>query len=262
MKKAFLSTAAVMAGIILCCAALVSGGVVEEKIGSGRVSGQIGIKGIGPMMDGALFFFDAASGPPPSATRYWRVPNQVVRVDNNARFSAALPEGTYYLGAIERKTGELFGPPQEGDHFFIAQDAKGKPKELTVWKDSIIDLGILNQAQPFKRSSLETRGITSIEGVVRDGNGKGVEGMVVFAFTDKAMFGRPLFVSERSDKNGRYFLRVAGSGKYYLRARSNYGGGPPAMGEPMGVYQQGKPVVTTKGRIVKNANITLYDVGR
>ncbi len=228
---------------------------------TGIITGRIVIKDVGPMMDGTVFFFDEADGPPPSATKYWRVPTQAFGVDENAAFTAVLPAGRYYMGAIERKSGEPLGPPQEGDYFFISQDKKGNPQKYTVKKGATTELGIISGAKPFSQASLAKKGITSIEGTIITGKGEPVEGMMVFAFTTPTMVGRPLFVSERSDTQGKYLLRLYGGGKYYLRARANYGGGPPATDELMGVYKDGKPIVIKRGQKKKGADIAVIKVG-
>ncbi len=259
MEKPFLSSTALIMGLVLCCAAVVH--AEKGETATGTVTGIIGIKSGGPMMNGTIFFVDEKSGPPPSATRYWRVPTHAFRINEQAQFTAVLPEGTYFVGAIERKSGETLGPPQEGDYFFISLDKKGNPKKLTVWKGSTIDLGMVVEAVPFRRETLEKKGITSIQGTIRDDSGKPREGIAVFAFTSPTMLGRPLFVSERSDKNGRYALRLADGGKYYLRARVNYGGGPPSADELMGVYKGGRPVVVTKGQTRKGADIMVTTPG-
>ncbi|OGW45289.1 MAG: hypothetical protein A2078_13930 [Nitrospirae bacterium GWC2_57_9] len=239
--------------------AMVSPATGDDR--SGIVMGVIGIKNGGPMMDGTVFFFDQNSGPPPSATKYWRVPTHFFPIDSEARFSAVLPEGTYYFGAIERNTGETLGPPQEGDFFFISQDEKGRPRKLTVRKGSMTDLGMVVEAVPFKRAMLARKGTTSIEGVIRDRQGKPVEGMAVIGFKSPTMMGLPVFVSERSDKGGRYLLRVDRGGTYYLRARSNYGPGFPAKGELMGVYKDGKPVSVKTSTSRKGINIEVFNFG-
>ncbi len=229
--------------------------------GTARVTGEIGVKGMGPMMNGTVFFIDAASGPPPSATKYWRVPTHAFNVDRNARFIGTLPAGTYYMGAIERTSGEVLGPPLEGDFFFIRQDAKGDPMPLTLWEDSVVDLGTIVEAERFSRASLAQKGITGMEGMIRRVDGSPVEGAIVFAYTTPAMFGRPLFVSERTGKGGKYLLRVASGGTYYIRAREHFGG-PPAVDELIGVHRKGKPVAVKTGRIVKGIDITVDLVGR
>ncbi|MGE5300169.1 MAG: hypothetical protein ACM3MB_04300 [Acidobacteriota bacterium] len=135
--------------------------------------------------------------------KHWRVPTHTFRFDASARFTAKIPEGTYYIGAIERKSGESLGPPQEGDHFFIGRDKNGKPKELTVWPNSVFDLQMLSGAEPFIKATLAQRGITAIQGVIPDYCGQPVEGMLVFAYGTPEMFDRPL--SWASIKTARHW---------------------------------------------------------
>lgn len=84
---------------------------------------------------------------------------------------------------------------------------------------------------------------------------------MVFAFSTPTMVGRPLFVSERSDRDGKYLLRTHRGGNYYLRARANHGGGPPAADEVMGIYKDGKPVVIKTGQLRKGVNISVGRIG-
>jgi hypothetical protein len=258
MRKSVGLILILMMSIIFCM--VVSAGEAPE-VKTGVIIGRMIIKDVGPMMGGTVFFFNEVSGPPPSATRYWRVPTEAVSVDENSLFIAVLPEGNYYMGAIERPAGEALGPPQEGDYFFISQDKKGKPKKYTVRKGTTIDVGVISGAKPFSRASLAKKGITSIEGVILDEKSGPIEGMMVFAFSSPTMVGRPLFVSERSDKDGKYLLRTHGGGKYYLRARANYGGGPPSADEFVGVYNNGKPVVIKTGQLRKGVNIPVARIG-
>lgn len=255
MRRQFLLSPAIILCFVLCCATVAFGQYHRPHVDSGIVAGQVVIKGVGPMLGGSLFLIDAETGPPPSATKYWLVPSHVFLIDENAQFSAEVPEGTYYLGAIERRSPEVLGPPEEGDYFFISQDEKGNPKTLTVWKHSKIDLGILDDAAKFHRSMLEKKDITAIEGVIRDDQGRPVGGMVVFAYPTAVIFGRPLFVSEMSDRDGKFALRVAGGGKYYLAARAGYGGGPPDPDEMIGVYNYGSPITVGTKEVKKGMDM-------
>ena len=85
--------------------------------------------------------------------------------------------------------------------------------------------------------------------------------MLVFAFPSPMMFGRPLFVSERSDKDGKYLLRLYGGGKYYISSRTNYGGGPPTAEQTMGVYAKGQPLTLETGEVKKGIDITVATIG-
>ena len=130
-----------------------------------------------PMSGGRVFFFKDTSGPPPSQEKYWRVPDYIVDIDNNGRFSAVLSEGKYYLGAVKTISGEKIGPPKEGDIFYAGVDERGKQKTYIINQGQETDLGVITGAVPFKRSVVKfTDGITAIEGTVLDIEGKPVEG--------------------------------------------------------------------------------------
>lgn len=225
---------------------------------TGTISGQIMIKGDGPLAGGRVFFFNDASGPPPSREKYWRIPDYVTDTDNSGKFSIELPEGKYYLGAIKTISGGKIGPPAEGDIFYAGTDEQGKPKAYIIKQGLKTDIGVISEAAPFKRSVVKFGdGITAIEGTVLDSAGKPVEGALVFAFLSPAMVGRPLFASDRTGKDGKYILRVHEGGKYYLRVRSVYGGGPPKAGEIIGDYGEKEPVAVTikSGEKIRGVNI-------
>ncbi len=231
----------------------------EVRIGS--IIGQIGINKGGAMSGGKVFFFSEESGPPPSAIKYWRVPTHLFSLDEKGKFEAVLPAGRYYMGASRKLSGERLGPPNEGDLFFMSQDEKGDSKLHTVLPNEVLDLGLISGAEPFSRAKISMEGVTSIAGVIMDKKGSPSEGMMVFAFPTPMMFGRPLYVSERSDAEGRYILRLYEGGIFYLSARAGYGGGPPAADEVMGVYSEGEPVIVETGKTISGVDITVSTVG-
>ena len=254
MKKSFACALVFIMSVMVVTAAVVQGG--ENKSKAGIVTGQLAIDGVGPMLGGAVIFFDVAAGPPPSPANYWRVPTYVFKVDDNAEFKAELPAGEYYIGAIEKRSGEPIEPPQEGEYFFISHNRSGKPWSITVRKHTTLALGLSIAAKPFSRASLAVKGITALEGTIRNDLGAPVEGILVFAFSSRSMNGKPLFVSERSDKEGRYQLRLSGGGKYYLRAQATYGD-PPATAELRGVYKEGRAVPVKTGVVTNGIDITV-----
>jgi hypothetical protein len=232
--------------------------VSGQEIKTGTITGQLMTKGGAPLSGGQAFLFNDASGPPPSAEKYWRIPDYVTRIDDQGKFSLDLPEGKYYLGAIKRVSSEKIGPPKEGDYFFASTDDKGLPMSYLVENGRKNDIGTISEAIPFQKSASKPGvEITSIEGTILDTEGNPVEGALVFAHTARTMVGKPLFASERSGKDGHYTLRVHDSGRYYLRVRSVYGGGPPAIGDIIGVYGEKEPlaVSTRKGEKVQGVNI-------
>lgn len=239
--------------IFLMCAA-----ASAQDVKIGTLTGQIMIKGNGPMAGGLVFVFNDASGPPPSVDKYWRVPDNVVKINAEGKFSADLPAGKYYLGAKKAMAGKDIGPPQEGDLFYTFSGGKGMPKAYTVEEGKKTDVGVIAEATPFRKELVKfDDGITAIEGVIIDGNNTPVQGALVFVYISSSMVGRPLFASEKTGKDGRYILRVHEGGSYYLRVRSLYGGGPPAAGEIIGAYGTTEPVAVTVKTGEKVKDITI-----
>jgi hypothetical protein len=213
-------------------------------------------KGGAPLEGGLAFFFNKASGPPPLPDKYWRVPDEIAELDADGRFATELLEGTYYLGAIKRMASKDVGPPNEGDLYLIINNLPEKQRTITVKAGVAQDVGTIAEAIPY-RKSFATEGITGIEGVVADPEGKPVPGVFVFAFLTPAMVGRPLFVSEKTGVDGKFLLRLAKEGSYYLKVKELYGGGPPRQGGIIGGYGEDAPkaVEVKGGSIVKGIKI-------
>jgi hypothetical protein len=228
-----------------------------QEINKSWVRGKLMIKDGGPMGNGLVYFFNAETGPIPNPDKYWRVPDEITQINDNGEFSMELREGKYYMGAIKRVSGKKeVGPPLIGDYFFISSDEKGTPKLYVVKKGEDINVGTISEATPFKGWSKDN--ITAIEGRVFINDGKPVEGALVFGYVLPTMVGKPDFVSERSDKDGKYILRVPEGGSYYLMARDIYGGGPPVEGSIMGVYgSKAVPIAVTvkTGESIKGIDI-------
>ena len=212
--------------------------VSAQEIKKGIISGKLMIKDGGPMGEGLVHFFNAETGPIPDPDKYWRVPDYITDIKENGEFTTELNEGKYYVGAIKRVSGKKeIGPPMIGDFFFISKDEKGNPKLYSVKKGEDISTGTISEAILFKGWVIKDK-ITAIEGRVLIDDGKPVEGALVFAYSLSAMSDRPEFVSDRTDKDGKFTLRVYEGGNYYLRARDLYGGGPPATGGIIGTYRK------------------------
>ncbi len=224
----------------------------------GRITGTMMLQKGGPMANGTVFLFKDSSGPPPIPERYWRVPDEIVSADAAGKFSAEVLEGTYYLGATKRISGNELGALNDGDYFLINRDEKGNPKSYVVKGGETTDVGTISSVVPFNRAKyMKQEGITVIEGTVTDASGKPVERALVFAFVSPTMVGKPLFVSDRTGKDGKFFLRVDKGGMYYLKSREVYGGGAPKVGEIIGGYGERKaePVKVETGRTVKGIDL-------
>ncbi len=227
-----------------------------EEVEIGWISGQLMIKEGGPMSDGMVVFFNVKSGPPPSLDRYLRTPDEIGELDGEGRFKVPLLTGSYYMGAIKRISGERAGPPLDGDFFFISQDVKEKkPLAYIIEKDKELNVGVISEAAPFKRTIPE--GVAGISGTILDMAGNPVEGAIVFAYLTETMTGIPPFTSYRTGKDGKYFIGVDKGGKYYLRVRDLYGGGPPIPGAIMGAYgeEAPSPVEVKTGEVTKPLDI-------
>lgn len=213
----------------------------SQEVRTGVITGKLMTKEGIPMSGGTVFFFNAETGPPPSPDRYWRVPDEIAEMDGEGRFSVVLLVGKYFMGAIKRLSGPKIGPPRDGDMFLASKDEDGSPKQYTVREGAKTDIGVISGAVPFKRPQIKDR-ISAIEGTVIFQDGRPAEGALVFAYMTPTMAGRPTFVSERTGRDGKYVLRVNEGGKYYLKVRDVYGGGPPTKGGIIGSYAEESPI--------------------
>lgn len=230
----------------------VAGGSGAAK--TGTITGQFLTTAGAPLAEGMVYLFSDAVGPPPSRDKYWRVPDFMDTLDGDGKFTLTVPEGKYYLGATKRLSGKPIGPPQEGDLFAISTDDKGAPRLYTVKAEGRLDLGKMATAIPFHRDVVtHGKGITAVEGLILDADGKPVPDALVFAFVSAAAVGRPLYASDMTGKDGKFILRVNDAGKYFLKVRSVYGGGPPVKGEMIGDYGEKEPVAVT---LVKGDRVT------
>ena len=215
--------------VMVVLSAAISFGAEDQKNTS--LKGTFLIK-TGLPMSGALYYvYNLSSGPAPSRDKYWRVPDHLGTLKEDGSFSIELTEGTYCVGAVQRMRGTTrIGPPEDGDFFLLSLDEKGQPKKYQVKKGESLDVGIISGARQIKTPFL-IAGTTAIEGSIQDGDGKPVEGAMAFAFLTPTIIGKPLFVSERSCKAGKFVLRVSEGGTYYIKIRDDFGGGPPRAGK-------------------------------
>ena len=143
--------------------------------------------------------------------------------------------------AQKNPDGEI-GPPKQKEFFYFHGDAKGKPFPLIVAAGSNLKLGVLNAFEWLPKTVKRDKGITAVEGIVTNMDGRPVEGVLVFAYLSRDATGKPVFISERTDNNGRYQLRVHDGGSFYLKVRGVYGGGVPREGEFLNVTEEFEPV--------------------
>ena len=255
MKKLIFFVSLFVATILLI------GSANSTEIKTGTISGQIMPGAEIPAKGWVAYFFNAETGPPPDLNKYRRIPDENVPIGDDGRFTIGLVEGVYYIAVVKRLSGRTVGPPDPGDSFMCPRDDNGIPKSYAVKAGEVIDVGIISGTETFK--GLSTEGVSGIEGVILDSDGKPVNGAAVLAFLTKGELQKPLFVSNLTDNDGKYFIRVA-EGIYYLKVRAGYGGGSPVEGEIIGDYGENKPDAVTvgKGQVKKGVNIKVVKFPR
>ena len=197
------------------CLLLVASGVTALEKGTGIITGKIMSAGGEALSGGYVKFFDAAKGYSPFTHEYWRSADYYFRIEDDGSFSAALPEGDYYLMAVKMKKGKKAAcPPEEGD--FVYPPFEGTQETYAVKSGETKDLNLISRAVPFKKE-WSANGKTGIQGIVLDNNGKPLEGKLVIAF-DADFSEKPFFSSDsRTDRDGAYVLRTPEGGKFNVR---------------------------------------------
>jgi hypothetical protein len=153
--------------------------------------------------------------------------------DEQGYFELPLVAGTYYLVVRVRHNGQMAGPLKAGDLFgYLA----GNPLVLKPDDPARVHIPLIEVPEKVSRHAANLFGNTSISGVVRDQKGEPVAGLQVLLYDDSMMLNRPLYVSQKTDVDGRYQLSFPKGGHYYLAARDELGG-TPAPGEFYGRYQ-------------------------
>jgi hypothetical protein len=147
-----------------------------------------------------------------------------------------LPESEYYIVVRKRLSGKSAGPITDGDYFGYYP---GNPLRVKSGKKAVIELEAVSKASEIgKDDSMFRVTGTSITGRIKGADGKPVEGVYAFAYTDKLMMHkRPEYISRETGPDGVYVLNLAEGGTYYVGARSDYGDSP-GIGEWYGKYDE------------------------
>jgi hypothetical protein len=166
-------------------------------------------------------------------------PAEYVFPSAKGKFKLRLPEGEFYLLARKRKKGGLYGPMEKDDIFNYYYDnpvkvEKGILKAVDI--ECITRLDLLEA--PMGDSAL--RGITVH---VKEEQGKPLKGVYLLVYTNAEMTGRPDYISERSDEEGKIFLELNTPGRYYTIIRSTLGG-PARNGDYYSKYTKDDSSVT------------------
>lgn len=237
---------------------------VAAEEGKGFVAGRAMLPSGKPMKHALVLCYLKQNGPPPLPERYWRVPDAVMPIDPDGKFMVELIEGDYYVGVIGRKTAKLVpGPPVEGDLLILLKDKSGQPKTITVTGGKTTQTGT-HKGSVYHKYAKNNNKTTSIEGVIKHSDGTPVDGAFVFAFYSPERGSRPIYASDKSDKSGKYVLRVDGDGVFYLKVRDTYGGGKPQEGQIKGAFggEELAPLAVTAGNTLKGIDIIADHMNR
>ncbi|MCX7769510.1 MAG: carboxypeptidase-like regulatory domain-containing protein [Proteobacteria bacterium] len=202
---------------------------------------------------GTISFFSKDNGVLPDPEYYMMIPDEVIELKNDGSFEGQVIAGIYYIGINLNSTGKK-GPVTIGDRFSLIK--KGDDvTEFNLTNIKTYDFGKIN-INPSVLKEFKIK--TCIFGKVIDENNKPLSNVYVFAFIEEKKTKKPLYISEPTDKEGRFILRLGSGGRYILRVRNVIDGGPPKQGYIIGVYGQKdnpKVIEIKEGETINNIEI-------
>ncbi len=178
--------------------------------------------------------------------------------DQQGYFELPLSSGTYYIVVRVRKNGQMAGPLKAGDLFGYLS---GNPLVIEEGTPARVHIPLIEVPEKVDRHAASMFGNTLVTGQIRDPKGQPVAGIQVLLYDDPMMLNRPLYVSQKTDEDGRYQLSFPKGGHYYLAARNELGG-TPAPGESYGRYQ-GSPdhsINIETGKLLEGIEIVVDEV--
>jgi hypothetical protein len=218
--------------------------VRQGPIKSGRygtISGRILVYGGRILSEGRIAFFSAESDIPPRIGTMRRIPDQVTELDRDGRFSVTLPSGRYYLGVITKEENAALSPPNSMAKGYAAVDRKGARKIFTVpERNSTVDFGDISVASITPTDA--AAGLFTVRGTVKDNGGHPFAGAWILVRRDPDIK-RPFFISGKTDKEGRFELKIPAGGPYFLIARDVLTSGRPEPGLHVGAYSGDNPIL-------------------
>jgi len=199
----------------------------------GTVTGQLMAGGEKPLAGGRAAFFVVAIGPPASQGSLRRIPEVVAPLAQDGKFTARLPAGRYYLGAMSRDASMGPGPPRQDEEVFSVLDAQQERMIIEIAGAGEIDLGQIRVVS--QHHSPEPENYFTVTGTVRDDQGRPFAGAYIFVKINPHSQ-RPNFVSAGTGADGRFEIRLPAGRPYYLVAKETVSTGRPAEGERVGAY--------------------------
>lgn len=224
----------------LLCFWISPAGVHADKgVAAAVVEGRLVSAAGEPMGPGMVAIFRAESSCLPDARDINMVPEAVTHTGPEGEFRFAISPGEYFLGGTGPSS--LPGNAMKLDHkdFYFSLNAKGETIRFSFAAGEEKDLGLVPMTADDRDGSNEK--CFKIRGVVTDGEGRPMMGMVVLA---KAAFNdlRPRFVSLPTNADGAYEIGLTPGSYILIARRQDRSLGRPAPGELLGVFGEEKPV--------------------
>lgn len=238
----------------------VSASFAEQSLppGIGNLSGKVMVNDKSPMSNGMVLLYSQYQGPPPHPYKYWRIPDMIISTGQDGSFSIDLAEGTYYMMIAQKSPDGEIGPPSKDEFLYFHSDKGGNASPIIIKSGTKSELGTLSGAFFWTADKVEReKGVTSASGVVTDDSGKPVKNVVVFAYLFSEAAGRPAFISDRTDKDGKFIIRFYEGGTYFLKVRGVIGGGKPLAGEFMNVTKDFEPTMISVKKDEKLKDVKL-----
>ncbi|MBU0480113.1 MAG: carboxypeptidase-like regulatory domain-containing protein [Proteobacteria bacterium] len=147
------------------------------------------------------------------------------RTARDGLYRVELPDGKYWLIAIDRKGGGKFGPLGKDDRH------SGEPVEISSagMKEYAADFTVLDLREAARRNQKKNDELIKISGRVLDGAGKPVSMAYVLADRNRNVGGLPHFLSLWTDQDGRYTIYVP-PGVLFVGVEKKF---PPEEGRPL-----------------------------
>ena len=233
-----------LAAVFIMLAAASAAAAVEQGpfvMGNhGSISGQILIDGKEPMPGGLVGFFNADSPLPPKSAHMHRIPDRVATVDQQGRFTAKLPAGSYFLGVIIRDDLEKTGPPGPEEKSFAAVDEGGGRRIFQITEGGpLLNLGPITVS--FLEPALPPAEMLTIRGRVINKDGQPFSGASILVRRHPEAK-RPVLIAGQNGKDGQFELQLPPGGPYYLIAKEVPGRGRPQTGRHVGAYTGTEPI--------------------
>jgi hypothetical protein len=82
---------------------------------------------------------------------------------------------------------------------------------------------------------------------------------VVQVYANPETQGKPIYVSHKTGKDGKYVVQLDQEGTYFVAIRAGYGGGRPRTGDMRGVYggETAQPVTVRKQSVTEGIDIRI-----